>query len=268
MKILIIGKNSFLASEFIKKLEIGRYEVLSHREALARNNFEGIGCIINFAYHPFFVENCYKEEFDIDYLIRNKILKNHIHYVMISSRRVYGQNQGWNSSENDKPAPNEWYGINKHITEKKLLEIKPNAITILRVSNVIGKELNPDRLRMGSYLINCLLRKGKIEISYSLKTKKDVISINYFSEVLNWIICAQPDGIFNIGSGNSQPIGTIAQWIINGFGKGEILCHSNIVEDNFQLDNSKFVQLSGLKETSIELEKFITNLGKEIRELN
>lgn len=267
MKILIIGKNSFLATEFIKKLEIWQYEALSYREALARKNFEGISCIINFAYHPFLASNSYKEEFDIDFLIRNKILKTNIHYVMISSRRVYGQNHGWNSSENDKPAPTEYYGINKQLTENKLLEIKPNAITILRVCNVIGKELNPDRLRMGSYLINCLLTKGKIEISYSLESKKDVISSDFLSQVLYWVSCNTPEGIFNIGSGCSQAIGSIAKWMINGFGDGEVLSFSDVVVDNFQLDTSKFFQLSGLKESSMELEKFIINLGREIRQL-
>ena len=265
-KILIIGKNSFLANELIKKIEPNSFLTISHKEALARDVFEGIDCIINFSYNPKLSEVTYEERLDVDYLVRKKIIDLNIHYVMISTRKVYGGNSKWNSKEVDELRPRDYYGVNKKETEKRLLKIGEKNLTILRVGNVMGEELNVGRVRMGSYLINSLKTVENIKISYSLKSRKDVISSDYFVKVLVWVVDNKPNGIYNIGSGCSQEIGEIGRWLIQGYGKGKISSQSSKIEDEFQLDCAKFKKLSGLIESPDELERYITNIGRRLRE--
>jgi len=264
-KVLIIGKNSFLAKELIKKLEIDTFFAITHNEALAMDTFNGVDCIINFAYNPILSEKHYDENFDIDYLIRKRIIGLSIHYVMISTRKVYGDSK-WNSKEVDELRPSDYYGVNKKETERRLFKIGEKNLTILRVGNVMGEELNAGRVRMGSYLINSLKTVENIEISYSYKSRKDVISSDFFVKVLIWVIVNKPDGIYNIGSGCSQEIGEIGRWLANGYGKGKISSQSSKIEDEFQLDCTKFKKISGLSESPDELERYITNIGKRLRE--
>jgi dTDP-4-dehydrorhamnose reductase len=159
-KSLIIGKNSFLANEFITKLEPDSFRALSHSEALASSVFDEIDCVINFAYNPKLSKIAYEESYDIDYALRKKIIDSKIHYVMISTRKVYSENYRWNSIETDHTRPLDYYGRNKRETEKNLLSLGEQNMTILRVGNVIGEELNAQRVRMGSYLINGLKTAG------------------------------------------------------------------------------------------------------------
>jgi nucleoside-diphosphate-sugar epimerase len=264
-KVLIIGRNSFLAKELIKKLEKDTFSAITHNEALAIDTFDGVDCIVNFAYNPILNEKQYEESFDICYLIRKKIIGLNIHYVMISSRKVYGDSK-WNSKEVDELRPGNYYGVNKKETERRLLKIGVNNLTILRVGNVMGEELEAKRIRMGSYMIKSLKTSGDIEISYSLKTRKDVISSDYFVKVLGWVVSNKPDGIYNIGSGCSQEVGEIGGWLINGYGKGKIIGLSSKIQDEFQLDCAKFKKISGLSESPVELKNYITNIGKTLRE--
>jgi len=265
-KILIIGKNSFLANEFIKKQEPNTYLAISHKEALTRITFDGVDCIINFAYNPKLNRVSYEESLDVDYLVRKKIIGMNVHYVMISTRKVYGKNRKWNSKELDELMPEDYYGLNKKETEYRLLKIGENNLTILRVGNVMGEEFEAERIRMGSYMIKSLKTSGDIEISYSLKTRKDVISSDYFVKVLGWVVSNKPDGIYNIGSGCSQEVGEIGGWLINGYGKGKIIGLSSKIQDEFQLDCAKFKKISGLSESPVELKNYITNIGKTLRE--
>jgi nucleoside-diphosphate-sugar epimerase len=154
----------------------------------------------------------------------------------------------------------------KKETERRLFKIGEKNLTILRVGNVMGEELNAGRVRMGSYLINSLKTVENIEISYSYKSRKDVISSDFFVKVLIWVIVNKPDGIYNIGSGCSQEIGEIGRWLANGYGKGKISSQSSKIEDEFQLDCTKFKKISGLSESPDELERYITNIGKRLRE--
>lgn len=117
-KLLIIGKNSFLANELIKKLNPNSFLTISHKEALARDVFDGIDCIINFSYNPKLNEVAYEESLDVDYLVRKKIIGLNIHYVMISTRKVYGSNSEWNSKEGDELRPSDYYGVNKKKQKK------------------------------------------------------------------------------------------------------------------------------------------------------
>lgn len=264
-KILIVGKDSFLAKEFIKKLKPNSFYTVSHKEALKTDVLDRVNCIVNFAYNPMLNSIPYEESLDLDYLVRKKIISLNVHYVMISSRKVYGENCKWNSKEFDELKPKDYYGLNKKRVERRLLEIGENNLTILRLGNVMGEELDIRRVRMGSYLINSLRNSQGIEISYSLKTRKDVISSDYFIKVLDWVVANKPNGIYNIGSGCSQEIGVIAGWLISGYGEGKISSQSSKIDDEFQLDCTKFKKLSGLFESPLELRRFITNIGMRLR---
>ena len=50
------------------------------------------------------------------------------------------------------------------------------------------------------------------------------------------IVEAPPGGILNVGSGIGLPTGRLALWILEGFGRGELVIGSPVEKDAFVLD--------------------------------
>lgn len=264
--VLVVGKNSFIAREFLSMMDPGMFRDISHRQ-LTHEVLKGINCIINFAFAPEMHRDPYQEGLDIDLQLAKAIIDlPHIHYVMISSRKVYAASCQWNANEEDLVDGLDNYGKNKLRIERKLTELLGSRLTILRPGNVFGYEIDSSRNRFGSYLLRQLAENKCIRLTVSPAVRRDIVPVDYFCEVLDAVVRGKPTGIFNVGSGSSQEIGKIASWLIEGYGEGKMVIENPSVTDEFQLDVAKLHGQLGFSCNTERIANFTRNLGGRLRE--
>lgn len=265
MNILIIGKNSFLGTALLNSPYNFGWTFKTYLDVIRNPSLLlEFDIILNFAFDPNAYTNKLDAEKSLDTLIANIIVKrSHIHYIMISSRQVYGQNAYL--TEGLEPAPVSIYGINKLNVENRVLEVLgASRVTILRCSNIFGFELK--RRTFFGRMLTSLYKHNLINFDVSLSTKKDIIPVMNFCSFLSKIFVLQPTGIYNLGSGISLRCGTISEDLISGFGQGKLQCFSPLIKDQFFMDIEKITSVIGKPRVTTEaIREEVKILGKKLR---
>lgn len=263
--ILVVGKNSFLAKEFIGKSKDISLRAISHAEIDNLEVFQDITCIVNFSFSPLLSLQHYDRELDVDAQLAHIASDEGIHYVMLSTRKVYQETIQWSASEDAHVTGSSIYGKNKLRIEENLTKVLGSGLTILRPGNVFGYERQPERIRFGAYLLNQLADTGAIRLTISPFVRRDVIPVDYFCEVLREVVIRKPGGVINIGAGESLEIGRIALWIIEGFGSGRLIVEAPVECDEFQLDTERLKSEFGLSCGRERVAEFSRELGRRLR---
>jgi UDP-glucose 4-epimerase len=264
--ILVVGKNSFISKKFLESFDQSLVYCFSHLDIELINNLSDIDCVINFAFSPQLYFYDYLLDFDIDHKLAIFAAKRGIHYVMISSRRVYKKTAQWDANEYSPATGLDIYGQNKILIEKNLENILGQNLTILRPGNILGFEIQPDRLRFGAYMLNQLLHSNEIRLSISPHVRRDIISVDFFCDVLKEVIKKKPKGVINVGAEQAVKVGQIASWILEGFGRGKLIVNSSEIIDEFQLDSSKLKSELGLSYSITRVANFSKLLGNKLNE--
>ncbi len=113
---LIIGKTSFIGKELakLKNFDIVAYKDVHHMD------LSQYDAIINCAINPVFKTQTYDEKIDVDYEISKLANKNNCHYVMISTRKVYGSSSELKTYTEESPTnPFDFYSENKFKRKKR-----------------------------------------------------------------------------------------------------------------------------------------------------
>jgi len=233
-KILVVGKNSFLASNFIKRSDsILDITSISHWE-LESVDFESFSCVVNMAYHPTYFKTPYFEENDFDLRVAKALVGKPAHYFMMSTRKVYGVHPPFPATEDAPLVATDFYGKNKSVTEVAVRRLLGAQCTVLRLANIFGDEAGRHTF-FGIALAN-LKQHNRIVLDVSPFTLRDFLPVLDFSDMLVEIIQAAPSGVFNLGSSITVPVGQIALWVIEGFGSGELMINTPRERDSFLLD--------------------------------
>jgi len=263
----IVGLNSFIAQELMKRSgdSSSEFEAFDYSSTQRLLDYNGITCIVNFAFHPLLYSENYRRDLDIDSKLAEIALFKGAHYVMMSSRKVYGQDLQWNSKTDTATTGSDIYGKNKLHIENSITKILGDNLTILRSGNVFGYERQPGRTRFGAYLLNQLADKGEIRLTMSPLVRRDIVPVDYFCEVLNRVIADKPGGIFNVGAGQAVEVGQVASWMLEGFGRGALTAESTEVTDEFQLDSSRLKAEFGLSCDIEYIAQFSKSLGEKLR---
>jgi len=162
-----------------------------------------------------------------------------VHYIMLSSRMVYGQgDRSFGLTEEQTPAPSNPYGISKLTVERSLESIlAPERLTILRLSNIFGFEKG-----RGSFfgrMMTSLADSKKIVFDMGADTQRDFLAVHRLADALAQIAARPVPGVFNIGAGFGAKCGDIAAWLIAGYGAGGLEVISPEIRDQFSLDVAK-----------------------------
>lgn len=236
MTIVVTGKNSLIGREMQKRFQGPGWLFMSHDEALADTSWiHGATCIINFALSPNLRTRPYSSDDDIDLKLAHLIQNKTIHYIMMSSRLVYGA--GGRLCETDTPTPHTIYAQNKLETEKNLTDILNDRLTILRGANVFGHEYG--RKSFFGMALGNLHHKGQIIFDMNPDVERDFIAAWHVAKAIANIAIEPSPGIFNLGSGYGTRCRDIATWIIEGYGSGEIISSSPELRDEFYMDMTK-----------------------------
>jgi dTDP-4-dehydrorhamnose reductase len=263
--LLIIGKNSFLGKnlyEYIKKKKNTR--LLSYKEFLKLNNKEikKINYLCNCSLKPKYNISKYDKKNDIDLKIVQKIQNYKINFIFLSSRKVYFNK--YDIAENDKLSPQCNYSKNKLITEKKILKLIPNKVTILRISNVIGLKKDNSRKVHTSFIDNYIKYKFSNKKVYYINDFKDFITIKQFVKIFYNIIKKKLIGTYNVSLGKKIYVNEILTWL-NYKNKNKFLIKKKYYrKDSFTLNNKKLVSLIKIKIKKSEVKNFCKAIGKKI----
>jgi nucleoside-diphosphate-sugar epimerase len=263
-RLLVIGKNSFLAREFLASNSDLSFQAIGHGDAHRDSLYEGASCVVNFAFSPQLYDSEYDASVDVDRVAAHRALSHGIHYVMISSRRVYSETVQWDAEEGMEACGRDAYGRNKARIERALQDSNGERLTILRPGSVVGLEAIPGRMRIAAYMQNQLLDEGQIRLTLAARTRRDLVPVDFFSRVLRHIAQARVSGVFNVGSGAATTVGQAAQWLIEGHGSGELIEVDTRVTDEFQLDSSKLKRTFGLACDPGELKRCLLEYGANL----
>ena len=256
-KILIIGKNSFLAKNFIlycrKKII---FKAISHRD-FKKEDFKKYSYIINFAIcNKKYRKSNIDDKYNFDLILAKKIIseKSYATYVFLSSRKVYKADK--NIKETSTLGPIDIYGANKLKTEKKIMSFLNFKYLILRVSNVIGI---PKKKKTNNFIDNYFSYKKKnmknIKVSNDFK---DFITVDDFSKSLFLLIKKKSSGVFNISLGKKIYIKDLLYWLNEKFYKNFIFESTNLTT-SFYLNNFKLTKKINFKPSLSGLKKYVKN---------
>jgi len=257
-KILLVGKNSFIGYQLLIDLsQTNMVDCISHLN-IDDVKYDDYDCVINCSIHPDYRNQSYNFEKDMDLKISRQFSGN---FIMISSRKVYGTNDNLLEYTEDSPYnPSDYYGWNKTITEK-ILTTEHENVTILRASNVFGFEYKRNSY-MG-FLINQLKNKGSIEIDISPFTTRDFISVQDVSKLINLVVEKEIKGTYNLSSGVGEMVGYTAEYLIKGYGSGDLISKSKERKDQFILDNKKLLNALNI-DIEFDIENQMIKLGEQL----
>ena len=262
-RLLVIGRNSFIARHFLEAWE--RPVIAVDHEAIARPDLlDGVDRIISFARHPLLGREGYRPNtMDPDLRLAERIADRDIAYVMLSSRKVYAPSAR-PLLETDPVAPPGLYGRHKLAAEEALGARLGTRLTILRLANVFGDERQAGRRTFLALSLDQLAREGRIRFDMSPFVARDFLPVQTCARLLAQIALAPPGGILNVGSGIALPTGRLALWVLEGFGRGELVIESPEERDAFVLDVGRLTRRYGPACTYEELRGRCLELGRRL----
>lgn len=257
-KVLLIGKNSFVGKNI--NCDKITYDESKHVD------FSNYDVIINCALHPEFKIVPYNETVDVDFEIGKKASENDCHYVMLSTSKVYGNNNELKIyDENSELNPFDYYSENKLNSEFKLLSNFENKVTILRGSNIFGFEYG--RNSFVGYCMTQLVNEGKIVYTISEKTKRDFIHVKDAAYLIEQVCNKKLIGVFNLSSNYGLEIGQVAKNLIKGYKYGGKFKSSGPVDRQFIMNNNKIMEALDLNYEFGDWSENFKKLGKELCEI-
>ena len=265
VNLLIIGKNSLLCRIFLENTKIKNFSIYS-RNDLKKINFNRYTHIINFSFNPILKKIRYKKQFDFDFKLSEIVKEYSMIYIMISSRLVYSSSKKRlkESTKIYKPTTN--YGKNKLIIEDEIRKKMPFKYLILRVSNILYKDIKKKRNLFFYNALQSLKEKNKILLNFESSTFKDFITPDFFSNSLDKLIFRNAVGTFNFCSGIKIKVEDIVKKIIEGYGKGKFLYSSKkINNESFFMSNKKLYTKTNIYLSLKQITNYSFNMGKTLR---
>lgn len=272
MTILAIGQSSFLATAVQKHLEkqdsLQNWRFVSHEDALRSSVWsDDIKTVIGFACDPCVKEGVFS---DFDHKLAQKAQEIGAQYIMLSSRTVYGMPEKpltvFTEGDNLNLSLN-LYGAAKRQIEDDLLNHFDN-VTILRLSNIFGHEYNAAKPRFTFFgmMLKSLKEEGEIRFFMGPETEKDFLPAPIFAEYIAEVASRPETGVYNLGAGISTSAESLANFVVEGYGDGNILPNELDVIDSFVLNMDKTRGTFGLSDISPQqIQNFCIEIGKRLK---
>ncbi|CAB4133374.1 RfbD dTDP-4-dehydrorhamnose reductase [uncultured Caudovirales phage] len=256
-KVLVVGENSFIGKHLTK---FDRVSFKNFDEV----DLENYDVVVNCALNPLYKTEKYKEAYDADWYVGRKTCNYGLHYVMLSTSKVYGDSKELvYYTENSQVNPYDYHSENKLNTEFKLLSNYGNKITILRGSNIFGFEYG--RNSFVGYCMTKLVNEGIIEYNISQMVRRDFLYIDDAVDLIERVCAVKPFGVYNLSSNYALPIGKVAEYLIAGYSYGgQLKLTGWEKERQFALENGRLSNILGMKIGPFDYEKIFNDLGKQL----
>lgn len=269
MTVAVVGAGSFIGRALRTRAETTNWRFLDWRAALADDSWlDGVDCLINCAFDPALKREPYSVARDIDLQLAKRLLDySHVNYLMLSSRMVYGPAaDDGRLHEALLPQPINLYGAAKWQSEQALQRLLGERLTVVRLSNVCGYELVAGRQSFFAMASRNLKEHKRIVLDMSPFIERDFLPVETLAAWLPRIALTPQPGLFNLGAGQGTATGRIAQWLIQGFGEGELLVNNLREHDPFWLDLSATAHAYGVPGVdATQLRDYCLALGQRLR---
>ena len=266
MKILIIGKNSFISlalNKYLKtkfKIYNNSFQDIKNKRA---NYFNKFNYLINCTSNQSYIKKRYKSKNDHDYQIAKKIINSDVNQIFLSSRKVYLP--GKNIKEQDITKPSCNYSKNKLITENKLTSILNNKVLILRTSNLIGFNNIVSKRKLHNTFIDIFYKNAKNGFIFKNQNiYKDFLSTKKFSEVIEKLIKKNASGVYNVSTGKKVYLDNLVKWL-NYYNPKKVKLIKNKLKknkENFFLCNNKLKKIIKINISLSELRNECKKVSK------
>ena len=260
IKILIIGKKSFLTKHYLNNSKLKNIDVVN-RNFLNKKNLDDYSHILNFSLDPKNKTHNYNLTNKLDRKICKLIKDKKIIYVLPSTRLVYGNSKIKRHQESKLSSSNQnIYGINKKKIENEIVKLRNKNYLILRIGTILAYDCFKRSLFITTALKN-LKKINSITVDLEINTYKDFITIEALSQILDKLINKKITGVYNLSSGIPIKVNDLLMNILKGYGKGKIIYKKKLKKDkSFLLDNSKLKRKIKFNISK----KYILNYGKSL----
>ncbi len=269
MRIVIVGRRSFVAGRVGPCAANAGLEVISlAHDTPLESVLRPDDTAINFSLHPDYRSKPYDAGKDCDLAVALASRKAGARFVMLSTRRVYPEADRWGAVETSAATGDETaYGKNKARTEAAIRDTMGDDAAILRLSNVFGHEYDATESRRTFFAqaLTSLKKHGRIVLDMNPRTRRDFVPVDRCAAAIVAVASSRKSGIFNVGCGFPVACGDLAQWVIDGFGSGEIAVVDNGVRDEFFLNVGKWRAAFGELVGHAELQSSCEELGRRLR---
>jgi UDP-glucose 4-epimerase len=237
---------------------------VAHDADLSRIDFDAYAGVACFAYDERLRNGPYDEALDFERAVARAINRSHAHFIMLSTRRVYGTSAPFPASEDAPVAPDDNYGRNKLRTEAAIEDMLDGRHTILRLANIFGFEVG--RRTFFGIALKSLREGGRVTLDISPTVRRDFLPVGDFARVFYRVAALRPQGVFNLGSGQATAVGDVASWLIEGYGSGSIAVSAPRLHDAFLLDSQRLLQRIGAYGATIDIRAQCLALGQRLRD--
>ncbi|MBL4804947.1 MAG: SDR family oxidoreductase [Alphaproteobacteria bacterium] len=222
--VTVIGKNSNLAQFLAKKPETADWVFMSHEDVKTREaEIRSSDVVINFAVHPDVVaKGEVTPETDLDSQLAEMLADTPAHFIMASSRKVYGEHpEQAEITVESALSPEDPYGAaKKQIEDNVRARMPEDRLTVLRLTNIVGwnhKDLS--QKGFAGFVFNEMCAKGgTVELEYDPDCLRDFLPQDKFCEVMIALADNPKSGTFNLGSGRPMQVGKLVTAWTSGFG--------------------------------------------------
>jgi UDP-glucose 4-epimerase len=255
MTTVVVGSGSMMAQALRRHPAAADWRYLSHREALRDDEWtRDAACVINLAFDPLLKTEPYHPDRDVDLRLARLLADRSARYVMASTRMAYGPpGADGRLSEERAAAPVNLYGVAKLTAEKAVAALLGERATILRLSNIFDRsEGLGERRSFFAMALRRLRTENQIAFDMSPFVERDFLPADLLTVWLVRIARQPMPGLFNLGAGFAVPTGCIAQWLIAGYGQGELRITDFREHDGFWLDMAKSRRAWGLASATEE----------------
>jgi nucleoside-diphosphate-sugar epimerase len=259
VKTLIVGQNSFIGKHLFHSMK--NVDIISYSD-IDNVKFSEYSTILNCAISQEMKIEDYRERRDIDYKMAIEAYKHKCHFIMLSTRKVYGNNTELKTyNEESELNPFDKYSENKLRSEQNILKLNP-SYTVLRGSNVIGFEYG--RKSFMGYCMTQLKKNNEILYEMNPDLQRDFIDIDNVCKTLKKVIEVKPKGIYNLSSNIGFGIGDVSKLLIKGYGSGKIIVRVTKYGEQFILDNTKLEAALNTSIGPFDFENIIFEIGKKL----
>jgi nucleoside-diphosphate-sugar epimerase len=232
-------------------------------EALGQEVLSDSDIVINATFDPALYTSDYLKSLDRDHVAGKSVEESGARYVMLSSRAVYAARLEPPLSESEALEPASIYGRNKKTIEASLREELGDRLLVLRLSNVFGDE-PLGRRTFVSTAMTSLMSTGLIELDIAGATRKDFVPLSFVLSAIDVLLRDHQGGVFNIGSGSALPVGTVAEALVRGLGRGSVAFRAEgRLGEEFCLDTRKLEARTNL---AIDASEVVSQLERTTRE--
>lgn len=261
---LVVGRG-FIGRAVAEVMRPDEVRLVGHAAIGDPDLLRGVATVIYAGRSPALGTDAWRLEDDLELTLARLAAPAHVSLLSLGTRKVYAP-FGGPLNETDRVGPTDLYGRQKLELEHALAAVLGQRLTRLRLANIIGYETALGRTTFMAQLLGSLARRGEIRLDVSPFVRRDFLPVAFCARWLAELARRPPGGVLNIGSGVALPLGRLALWVIEGYGRGRLVVERPDERDSFVLETRNLRSLlGGAACTADDLAESCRTLGRRLR---